>query len=104
MRGSGCRSLDVRGVPLGGLHDARYTEVELELEPGDLIACFSDGVEECASPGGKPLGEGWLADYLTDASRQPAQSIANRLLELSSDFCGGSAVLDDRTVIILKAT
>ena len=104
VRGSDCRSLDVTGVPLGGLHDARYNEVELELEPGDLVAFFSDGLEECSTPGGKPLGEGWLADFLVDASRQRAQSIADRMLELSSDFCGGSEVLDDRTVIILKAT
>jgi serine phosphatase RsbU (regulator of sigma subunit)/SAM-dependent methyltransferase len=104
VRGSSCRSLDLSGVPLGGLHDARYEVVRSALQPGDLIAFFSDGLEECESLDGERLGDGRLAEFLIDAQLQPAQSIADGMLKLSTDFSGGSEVLDDRTVIILRAT
>jgi sigma-B regulation protein RsbU (phosphoserine phosphatase) len=104
VRDSVASNLDVRGVPLGGLASARYEETEIRLAPGDVVCLFSDGLEECEGPAGEQLGESRLAQFLVEIQQQPAGRIAERLLQLSTDFSGDSEVLDDRTVVVLQAT
>jgi serine phosphatase RsbU (regulator of sigma subunit) len=43
-------------VPLGMFAHADYTEQAIRMQPGDLLFCFTDGLDECLGPDGEPLG------------------------------------------------
>jgi serine phosphatase RsbU (regulator of sigma subunit)/anti-sigma regulatory factor (Ser/Thr protein kinase) len=46
----GAAPLGEPGTPLGILTDPELTDVRTELEPGDLVAFYTDGVTEAAAP------------------------------------------------------
>lgn len=98
-------TLDLTGLPVGSLDGSSYEVVELGLEPGDVVLLCSDGLEDCVGAEGKRFGDGALAATLLASAGEPAQAIAEGLLEGSELFAGdGGAPNDDRTVVVLKAS
>ena len=63
-KGSGIRALGTGGPPVGILPQAEYETVEMQLEPGDRLFVYSDGVLECSNPAGEMFGEQRMLDYL----------------------------------------
>ncbi len=55
--------LEEGGLPLGIEEGARYKTARIELDPGDTIFFYTDGVTE-APRRGKPMGQGRLADLV----------------------------------------
>ncbi|WP_209506898.1 MULTISPECIES: fused response regulator/phosphatase [unclassified Ruegeria] len=67
------------GLPIGLIEDARFQQIETQMQPGDKLLLYSDGFTECQLAGGGLLEE--------DGLRQMAQqSMSER---------GGSEFLDD---------
>ena len=54
----------------------------IDLEPGDLLLAYSDGVVEAQSPGGDLFGEERLAEVLREAGYQPEVAYFECLHEL----------------------
>ena len=44
---------DARGFPLGIMPDAEYRQVSLELDPGDAVLIYSDGVTDAQNARGQ---------------------------------------------------
>jgi serine phosphatase RsbU (regulator of sigma subunit) len=42
---------EVSGVPLGIMEDSVYEQTEIQLDPGDVVVLYSDGVTDARSPG-----------------------------------------------------
>jgi len=57
--------LDDANVPLGVDEGASFTASRVDLEPGDCLFVYTDGVTE-APRRGRPLGQGKLADLVRD--------------------------------------
>lgn len=51
------------GLPLGVENDAEFKTARLDLEPGDSLFLYTDGVNE-APRGGEPFGQGRLKDLV----------------------------------------
>ena len=97
-------TVEVRGLPVGGLDDSTYEVVEVALVPGDVVLLCSDGLEDCVDKNGTRFGDGALEAKLRALAAAPAQAIADGLLEESERFAGDSeASSDDRTVVVLQA-
>ena len=54
---------------LGLFPTMRYEARETTLEPGDMLALYSDGVTEASSPDGEEFGEEGLAKFLLNVER-----------------------------------
>src|SRR5262245_55001753 len=48
------------GIALGLFEHSEYGAVETQLEPGDLLVFYSDGITEAEDPAGQPLEESGL--------------------------------------------
>jgi sigma-B regulation protein RsbU (phosphoserine phosphatase) len=86
-----------RGLPLGiGAGD--YSEAQVELPEGSRLLFYSDGITEATNPEEDEYGAGRLAKHFqrTDAS-------AESILEDVRKFANGAGLLDDATVILVKA-
>ena len=57
--------LEEGGLVLGVEADAGYKAGELELEPGDMLVFYTDGLTE-APRNGRPFGQGKFSDIVTD--------------------------------------
>ena len=65
LRSSGeAYHLDCGGVPVGLFDSATYEHASIRLQPGDLLACFSDGITEARNRDGQMWDESELTRYL----------------------------------------
>lgn len=90
------------GPPLGLLDDATYRGDRRRLEPGDLLAIYSDGIVEATDPSGREYG----LERLTELCRGHRAAPLERLAEAAEDdlaaFAAGTPYGDDRTLLLLR--
>lgn len=103
ITGGEAREIPVSGTPLGVL-ESKYQEVVLHLNPGDVVALCSDGLEESRNAAEEPLGSERIRQVLQRMADRSAAEIATALLEASARFSGTGDPSDDRTVVVLKIT
>ena len=94
------RFLPGGGLPLGFFEDARPATEQLELEPGDLLFFYSDGVTEARDAGGEYF-ERRLADELARLAGRPASEVVASIRDRVLDF-SESDLRDDVTMMALR--
>jgi phosphoserine phosphatase RsbU/P len=95
-------SLDqARGLPLGVLADGDYSESGQQLQQGDQIIFYTDGITEARSPGNELFGTGRLDHELENCSLQ-AQALLDSVLNAVNTFAGNRPADDDRTIIVAR--
>jgi sigma-B regulation protein RsbU (phosphoserine phosphatase) len=97
------RRLDVGGTVLGLFRDAEYEEEALQMESGDMLVAFTDGLVEARNPLGEEFGEARLIETLQKISQLPAAEIESRILRAVEDWTVEAEQEDDLTLVILKA-
>lgn len=55
------------GAPIGLLSDAGFEQIEFQMEPGDRLLLYSDGLTDCRMRDGKMLEENGLLDLIEGA-------------------------------------
>ena len=88
------------GAVLGVLPDWTYTDNRLQLESGDLLVLFTDGVTEAEDIHGDEFGEERLVRALVEAGGRSAEHLQCKLMEAVTVHCGGQ-FRDDATVVVL---
>jgi len=95
------QSLPGGGVPLGIFPDAEPATQELDLDPGDLLFFFTDGLTSACGPD-MVYFEDRIADELAALAGQPPARVVSRIEEVLVQFCGG-LLHDDVTMLALRA-
>jgi sigma-B regulation protein RsbU (phosphoserine phosphatase) len=97
-------SLDgVGSLPLGVSPDSRYEVAEQELQRGDQIVFYTDGITEAQNQHGELFGIERLDQALENCSLE-AQSLLDSVLASVAEFTDGRAADDDRTIIVARIT
>lgn len=86
--------------PMGFMPDVDYRETEVQLQPGDRLVLYTDGITEAANPYGELFCVARL-DHVVADCRDDAQAALNKLLQAVNGFTGGQDASDDRTLIIV---
>lgn len=95
-------SLDqARGLPLGIIEATAYDEAEIQLQKGDQIVFYTDGITEAQSTDGTFFGTNRLDEELEKCSLE-AQSLMMSLLCSVEAFANGRPADDDRTMIVAR--
>ncbi|MCK4761886.1 MAG: PP2C family protein-serine/threonine phosphatase [Candidatus Aminicenantes bacterium] len=94
--------LTVGGFLTGFVSEAQYEKDTVTLKEGEILVSFTDGVPEVENPEGKEFGEGAVIDYVRRNSHLPAQELAQKLFEETTEFSRGTKFRDDFTLILLK--
>jgi phosphoserine phosphatase RsbU/P len=88
---------------MGLLPDVRYQTYEITLQPGDMLALFSDGVTEARKPDMvEEFGDQRLAGFLASHLDQSAQKIIDELVSYVRNWSGNGSFADDFTTVIVK--
>jgi len=99
--GGGIEWLPPASVPIGLFPEAQFEERESQLQPGDKLVLYSDGVSEAANYSWEQFGEERLAQAVRASAGQPAQEVLRRLLEQVNSFTAGAPQRDDVTLLVL---
>jgi serine phosphatase RsbU (regulator of sigma subunit)/PAS domain-containing protein len=88
------------GLPLGIFADAEPATEEIELEAGDTLFLFTDGLSSACGPDMVTF-EDRLADELAALAGEPPPVVVSRVQELVLEFCRGE-LRDDITILALR--
>jgi serine phosphatase RsbU (regulator of sigma subunit) len=99
-----CRILDADGLLTGVLEGMTYPPEELQLEEGDAILLYTDGLVEAANGAGEMFGISRLAEIFRRSADRTAREILDRLFRAIYRFAGDRARADDMTTVVLKVT
>ena len=88
------------GLPLGLFPTAQPGREEVDLEPGDVLFFFTDGVTEARSPE-LTYFEDRLTDELAGLAGQPPRDIVAGLQTLVVEFCRNE-LRDDMTMLVRR--
>jgi len=91
----------VRGLPLGIRVNGAYEESVQQLQAGDQIIFYTDGITEALNPDGELFGTERLDQVLENCSLQ-ASALLDSTLRAVEDFAGGRPLHDDRTLIVAR--
>lgn len=95
------QALEAEGTPLGALDDAEFDERAIQLNEGDLLALFTDGVVESIGPNGRMLGlEGLNALLEANRDRRPQEMVEAIAGEIKKN---PGPLRDDLTLLVLRA-
>jgi serine phosphatase RsbU (regulator of sigma subunit) len=94
--------LAAMGTVLGILPDLGYQEQRFRLEPGDLIAIYSDGVTEATNGEDEEFGAERLAELLIARRDETADDIVHAVNDALSDWTGGGPPEDDITLVVAR--
>lgn len=90
------------GLPLGIKPDADYREGRTQLQPGDVLVVYSDGVTEAQSPTGEEFGATRLYEVVSRNIEASAAGIRDRIESSLTKFSQGTSAADDITLVIVK--
>jgi serine phosphatase RsbU (regulator of sigma subunit) len=90
-----------RGLPLGVDAEETYHEAVQQLQKGDQIVIYTDGVTDARNPSGEMFGIRRL-DRVLQASGLEASALLDRVLGSLEDFAAGHPADDDRTLIVAR--
>src|SRR5262245_32204191 len=90
------------GLPLGIKPDAEYREGRTQLQPGDVLVIYSDGVTEAVSPTGEEFGPTRLYEVVSRNIEASAAGIRDRIESSLTKFSQGTSAADDITLVIVK--
>ena len=89
-------------LPLGVRDEAEYHQHEIDLEPGDNVFMFTDGVIETHITSDDYLGVQGLHDILNETSSRDPVGIKNSVLNKITHFHNGHPLQDDVSMIAIK--
>jgi sigma-B regulation protein RsbU (phosphoserine phosphatase) len=90
------------GLPLGIKRDAEYREGRTQMQLGDVLVIYSDGVTEAASPTGEEFGPTRLYETVSRNVDASAAGIRDRIESALTKFSQGTQAADDITLVIVK--
>ncbi len=94
------------GVGLGMTPGERFNRAlkveELQLESGDAIVLYSDGITEAMDRDLQQFGEGRLIRAVESTDGQPAEESRAAILRELAAFTNGTPARDDVTLVVLR--
>lgn len=92
------------GLIMGLFPKARYEAYQSQLNKGDALVIFSDGVTEATNSAGDEYGEERLAALLKNNISLSAARLASAITKDVDDFVAGAPTADDLTLVVVRKT
>lgn len=90
------------GFVLAGMEGVRYRENSLQLEPGDCLYLYTDGVTEATSGAQELFGEERLQHTLNESKDLPVDQLLPKVKQAIDTFVGEAEQFDDITMLGLE--
>jgi sigma-B regulation protein RsbU (phosphoserine phosphatase) len=90
------------GLPVGLLDGSEYEQGEVQLQPGDTVLCFSDGISEAINGKREMWNESEVEKIVRTCVKLTAQQMIDVLVEATDRFIGEAKQSDDMTAVALR--
>lgn len=100
-RDSSVTWLETGGAPAGMFPDWTYEEGAIQLDPGDMVLAYTDGVTEAVNPNGEEWGVEGILRAAAESGAQCAEEMVHAIFTSMDEFSRGCQI-DDATVVALQ--
>jgi phosphoserine phosphatase RsbU/P len=98
----GLLRLETGGSIVGAFSEATFEQETLQLDSGDTLVMFSDGITEALNPAENEFGDERLLTCVQANQDLAPPTLLDYLLETVGQFAAGAAQSDDRTLFVLR--
>ena len=95
-------SLNRTGMALGVEAESEFNQHSLQMDPGDCLVLYTDGVTDAMNQSGQQLGISRFENTLLRNAHAPAKTITANLVESIKEFVGSQESVDDITLLVIK--
>jgi len=99
--GREAKALTNTGIPLGMFDDMHWRQRVEQIDPGDLLLLYTDGVTEAQGDDGSLFGEQRLLNSVRSHRGCAMQEMQTAVLSEVREFMGGALQFDDITLMLL---
>jgi len=92
------------GFLTGFIGNAKYEKETIQLEKGDIIVTFTDGVPEVENQNDEEFSIEAIIDFIKKNRNFSTKKMSEKLYKVIYDFSHGTKFRDDFTLVIIKAT
>ena len=100
---SRCDPLRADGIMLGLQKGARFDEVRLQLNAGDVVVLYTDGITEMCNDAGEFFGVRRLEDSIVATGHVDPEAMIDAVFAALELFSDGRSYDDDCTIVVMKA-
>ncbi len=94
--------LAATAMALGITTDTEFKEMTLELDPGDRLVLYTDGITEAEDAGDREYGDARLGAWLQANRDEPGRHLIDGVIKEVLEHCGNAAPRDDMTLMCLE--
>jgi phosphoserine phosphatase RsbU/P len=98
----GMCSLKVGGPIIGIFQNCVYEQETVEMESGDLLVAYTDGLTEAINPDEEEFGEARLQRVIAESAHLCANEISERIVESVRNWRQDKPLDDDLTLVVMK--
>jgi sigma-B regulation protein RsbU (phosphoserine phosphatase) len=102
VRGGSVVESESTGLPLGLFYSAEYDCRYVELEPGDFLLFYTDGLTETRNPREEQYGSERLASLVRQGARLTPRELIDSILKDVTAFRETSPREDDLTIMLIR--
>ena len=95
-------NLEIDGTVVGAFPTADYTESHVDLEPNDVLLCYTDGITEPENAYGEMFGEERLVETVQRNMNKTEEQILDAVVEAVLAWTGAGELQDDMTLVIAR--
>ncbi len=95
--------LKTGGTVVGLFGITTYEQAIIQLEPGDMLLAFTDGMTEPENSFGEEFGEERLLEAAQRASHCQPEELVKEIYRAVSDWTGSPELQDDMTLVVARA-
>ncbi|MDZ7261663.1 MAG: SpoIIE family protein phosphatase [candidate division KSB1 bacterium] len=97
-----CKFLREGDLIIGIQPDLQYNEYSIQLQPGEVLIFYTDGVTEALNTEGVEFGEDRLLEVISNQTWNTTEELRNKIFERVMHFTRGTSQHDDLTLVILQ--
>jgi sigma-B regulation protein RsbU (phosphoserine phosphatase) len=97
-----CIELDAEGLILGVKKDVLFEQKTLQVEPGDILLMYTDGIVETQNRSGEFFGEWRLCNILGARQFDLPEQLIDHILDEVALFSDFRPLQDDVSMVVLQ--
>jgi phosphoserine phosphatase RsbU/P len=94
--------LESSSLPFGITSDAVFSSASIDLQQGDTLVLFTDGVVEAFNAAGEEFSDARWIGMIRSLPKLPAKDTLRQLMKSVEDFVGNTRQSDDITCLVLQ--
>ena len=96
--------LDSEGLPIGLISERTWVDRSVQLDGGDRVYLYTDGLVEAANPDDVEFGLDRLTELLASLRSQPLETGLDKVLQVVDDWTGPTPLEDDASILAVEVT